>query len=99
MAPEVHAVKDDCLYTRPADVYSFGMTCYEIIFGKYHILSREYTVAGIWQIEFVQESDRCVQKVVQCFGKSVQKSAGTKIQNNDRPSNQFGRKYGAVVTN
>lgn len=35
MAPEVHAMKDDCHYTWSADVYSFGMTCYEIISGKY----------------------------------------------------------------
>lgn len=34
MAPEVHAKKEDCTYKWPADVYSFGMTIYEILTGE-----------------------------------------------------------------
>lgn len=34
MAPEVYGKNPNCSYSYPADVYSFGMTCYEIFTGK-----------------------------------------------------------------
>lgn len=42
MAPEVHATREECAYSRLADVYSLEMTMYEIFSGK-SIFKRVYT--------------------------------------------------------